>query len=689
MPRNYVRIAPNRKLITEDQINKAKKLIAEGKSQRRAAEEVNISEGALRKRLKTNHVPRSLGRFKPTFTEAQEAEFAVHIKKLDDMFFGITINDLRQLAYEYATANRIENRFDTSTKMAGRDWVEGFLRRQTNLTLRQSAPTSLARAIGFNRAQVQKFYKNLKDVYEKYQFQPNRIYNMDETGMSTVPKKTPKVVSVKGKKVVGKVVSAERGITVTAVMCMSVTGHFIPPAFIYPRKRTRPELLHEGPMQSICMVSDSGFINTSLFLKWLEHFKSFAHPSQDEPVLLIMDNHSSHISLEGTSYARDNHIVILTLPPHGSHKLQPLDVAVHGPLKTKYAIECEKWMNRNPGRGITQFQIASLFNTAYKHTASLSNAESGFRSTGIYPFADDLFDEIDFAPSNVTDQFAEIDNSRISDSTPNETIKHSFIQHDDIAIQDISEETCGTNIYAPHTSLSALDESHIQESLNQLLDDDVSDFIVGRDDEKSPPLTAKLTQNIGDTHEINLIVGKEDLKTPLPARDSIQGIGLIEERKGERTPPVITEPSQELSMSLQNELCLQGDVVQQMCSNIKVTSASYHKDEEAIVDAPIQLRKHPVTVAELSPLPKMKEKKKKVRASLKSEIITSTPFKIKLEELEEKKQKKKPQLKLMSPETEPGPSTKRNTKKKQKRKKTYEKKPLLPDLRRKIRGSTI
>lgn len=57
MPRNYVRKAPQRALITEDVIKKAKQLMKDGKSQRSAAETVGISEGALRKRLKSTHVP--------------------------------------------------------------------------------------------------------------------------------------------------------------------------------------------------------------------------------------------------------------------------------------------------------------------------------------------------------------------------------------------------------------------------------------------------------------------------------------------------------------------------------------------------------------------------------------------------------------------------------------------------------
>uniref|UniRef100_A0A1E1WPD5 HTH CENPB-type domain-containing protein n=1 Tax=Pectinophora gossypiella TaxID=13191 RepID=A0A1E1WPD5_PECGO len=67
--------------------------------------------------------------------------------------------------------------------MAGRDWVECFLKRHPELTLRQSAATSLARAIGFNKVQVDRFYENLKELYEKQKFKPNRIYMSTRLGL--------------------------------------------------------------------------------------------------------------------------------------------------------------------------------------------------------------------------------------------------------------------------------------------------------------------------------------------------------------------------------------------------------------------------------------------------------------------------------------------------------------------------
>ena len=59
-----------------------------------------------------------------------------------------------RLAFEFATKNRVEHRFNPDTQMAGDDWVCGFFRRHLRLSLRKPEPTSAARASGFNKATV-------------------------------------------------------------------------------------------------------------------------------------------------------------------------------------------------------------------------------------------------------------------------------------------------------------------------------------------------------------------------------------------------------------------------------------------------------------------------------------------------------------------------------------------------------
>ena len=46
------------------------------------------------------------------------------------------------------------------------------------------------------------------------------------------------------------------------------------------------------------------------------------------PVLLVLDGHGSHITIDVIEYARSNEVYLLCLPSHTSHILQPLDVGV-------------------------------------------------------------------------------------------------------------------------------------------------------------------------------------------------------------------------------------------------------------------------------------------------------------------------------------------------------------------------
>ncbi|CAH1995382.1 unnamed protein product, partial [Acanthoscelides obtectus] len=128
-----------------EQINTAKKLIEEGKSKRKAAEIVGIDESTLRKRLKPNSTATSMGRYQPTFTREQEEEIYNHCKACDDRFYGLTLNALRKLAYEFAEVNKISNKFDKTTKMASKDWVYEFIKRHPDLALKLTTPTSLTR----------------------------------------------------------------------------------------------------------------------------------------------------------------------------------------------------------------------------------------------------------------------------------------------------------------------------------------------------------------------------------------------------------------------------------------------------------------------------------------------------------------------------------------------------------------
>lgn len=248
-------------------IDKAKAKQRQGCSIRSIAKDFKVDESSLRKRLKLGFGVTKLGKFKRTFTDEQEASLADHCRQMDLRFYGVTNKLFRHLAYQFASQNNITHQFNNTTKMAGEHWTQSFLSRH-KLSLRIPQKTSVGRIMGFNRQQVETFYDNLTQVYSKHHFSPSRVYNMDETGITTVPNKIPKVITNKGKRSVNKVTSAERGQLVTAVCCFSAGGHYIPPALISPRKRMKPELMNGAPAESKMFISDSGYINMELFSQW-------------------------------------------------------------------------------------------------------------------------------------------------------------------------------------------------------------------------------------------------------------------------------------------------------------------------------------------------------------------------------------------------------------------------------------
>ena len=111
----------------------------------------------------------------------------------------------------------------------------------------------------------------------------------------------------------------------TVVCAMSANGEYIPRTFLFPRKNMATTLMKGVAEGSTGYAVPSGWMDTEDFRKWLEHFQKHVHPGPAHPVLLILDNHASHRSSSAINYARENFIVMLSLPPHSSRKLQPLD----------------------------------------------------------------------------------------------------------------------------------------------------------------------------------------------------------------------------------------------------------------------------------------------------------------------------------------------------------------------------
>ena len=91
-----------------------------------------------------------------------------------------------------------------------------------------------------------------------------QAFNADETGVNIVHK--PAELGCHN---VYSLTSAERRKNHIILSCVSAAGYALPPFMVYPRKKAVPDHLKEGAVpNTLFRNSESGWINTQLYLKW-------------------------------------------------------------------------------------------------------------------------------------------------------------------------------------------------------------------------------------------------------------------------------------------------------------------------------------------------------------------------------------------------------------------------------------
>lgn len=333
-----------------------------------------------------------------------EKELVKRIIRLQEKGFGLSIKEVRGLAYEFAVKNKVpkSTMFNSSTQLAGWDWYRAFMHRNPELSVRTAESISYARAQCLNKPVMMSFFNMYEQVIADSNAigKPQNIYNADESGLQMAVR-AGKVLSKKGARSVVQTSNVERGETVTVLACCNASGNFVPPFVVFKGVRMKPEFCDNLPPGSIAAMSESGYINADLFLKWLKHFNSHRVPGK---TVLIVDGHASHVkSLEVLDYAIENDIVMLCLPPHTTHFLQPLDRSFFRALKAYYDTACRAFVRNHPGRQIGKLQFGELLNEAWGRAASVSTAVGGFRATGLYPVNRASVPDYAFLPSAVSE----------------------------------------------------------------------------------------------------------------------------------------------------------------------------------------------------------------------------------------------------------------------------------------------
>ncbi len=85
-----------------------------------------------------------------------------------------------------------------------------------------------------------------------------------------------------------------------------------------------------------------------------------------------------------------NNIFIFKLPPHCTHKLQPLDVGVLGPLQAAFTWGVDTYVGIY-GHGLCKADFVKAYLDARDKAITTELITSAFWHCGIHPFNPDIF----------------------------------------------------------------------------------------------------------------------------------------------------------------------------------------------------------------------------------------------------------------------------------------------------------
>lgn len=229
---------------------------------------------------------------------------------------------------------------------------------------------------------------------ETYHITAENIYNWDEKGFLIGHCGTTKRILTKQAYQQDRVRYAQQDGSrefISLLACACADGTALPPALIYQGASNdlQDSWLDDLNEETKAYFTSSakGWTSDALGLAWLRRFhQDTQQKAGNRRRLLLVDGHSSHVNMAFLSLADSLRILVLILPPHSTHRLQPLDVGLFSPLAGAYTKELNAFTHRGLGWvSMTKRMFWPIFHTAWEKSFTAVNISKAFAKTGIWP----------------------------------------------------------------------------------------------------------------------------------------------------------------------------------------------------------------------------------------------------------------------------------------------------------------
>ncbi|GFS20955.1 tigger transposable element-derived protein 6-like protein [Elysia marginata] len=271
-------------------------------------------------------------------------------------------------------------------------WFYRFLERHPEISMRKTQDLSVLLA-QVSESRIRPWFSGAEEAcrlqgIEIKDFDPGRIFNCDETGFPFNPSNTH-VLAAKADKKVSELTGVSRQ-QITLLGCGSAAGDILNPLLIYPGKRWTFDPAVQFP-EATYAKTKNGWIDGKVFFTWMTETFVPATAGLQKPVILFVNGHASHISLDIHNLCKEHDIFYYTLPAHASHILQPLDLVFYKNLMSEWSTAVRAFKNIH-GYEIRQESFGYVLRDAWIKAYSRQKMARSFEAAGISPWNPDRVD---------------------------------------------------------------------------------------------------------------------------------------------------------------------------------------------------------------------------------------------------------------------------------------------------------